>query len=267
MKRLRWLTVLVALLCVRPLQAQQLETFEPTPSISLPGFELIFADEFDEPGLNLDVWSHRYTNRAYLAGYNTPNAIVQPGDGRLHLTTRDVDGRFLTGMIQSVEAFQYGYFEASIRFQVLQGHHGAFWLQSPLYGRYLDDPGQSGAEIDIIEFFGEGRSAEDAQHNVYWNAYNSDALEQRGQGLYYRENHGEELSTDFHRFGLLWTSAEYIFIIDGVETWRMDEGLSHRPQNIVLSLVTSAWENDRLDTALLPDTMLVDYVRVFRPTE
>lgn len=236
----------------------------PTPSAFVPeGYHLVFNDEFDNQGLDLEKWAYRFVDEPYLAGYNTHETITQPGDGLLHLNTLFDGGNFLTGMIQSKSAFQYGYFEARIRFQSLQGHHGAFWLQSPLFGSYQDDPGRSGAEIDIVEFFGNGRSKNDAQQNVYWNAYSSSSFQQRSHDVAYRETFGDELSADFHVFGLLWTREEYIFSIDGVETWRTSDGLSHVSENIVLSLITSDWEVDRLDPGRLPDEMLVDYVRVY----
>lgn len=265
MKYSIWIFLFLWLLSFQTVGAQ--EATEP-PSIVHSGFvpdgyTLIFSDEFNQIGLDTTQWRHRYVNRPYLAGYNSEESIEQPGDGYLHLITRHKNDQFLTGMIQSIEEFQYGYFEARIRFQSLQGHHGAFWLQSPLYGQYLDDPGQSGAEIDIIEFFGTERSQTDAQHNVHWNPYASEAKQQVSHDLFYRQEYGDELSGEFHIFALQWTEDEYIFFIDGVETWRTSEGLSHVPQYIVLSLITSAWENARLDIQQLPDEMLVDYVRVY----
>lgn len=240
----------------------------PPPSLYVPDeYQLVFFDEFETQGLDTARWRHRYREgHEYGAGIASHGSVYQPGDGLLHLVTRYEGGQFLTGMIRSVPQFQYGYFEASIRFQSLQGHHGAFWLQSETYGQIVGDPGQSGAEIDIIEFFGNGRIATDAKQNVYFDPYIS-GQEQPGaeHDLYYRDSHdGVELSEDFHLFGLLWTPNEYVFFIDGVETWRTSVGMSHVQEYIVLSLTTSAWENDRLDTALLPDEMVVDYVRVYQ---
>lgn len=230
-----------------------------------PGYNLIWNDEFQGSGLDGNNWRYRYPTQEYLAGFTDEKSVMQPEDGYLHLVTRFDGNKFLVGMIESKKAFRYGYFEARIRFQRLQGHHGAFWLQSPLYNQFLNDPGKSGAEIDIIEFFGNGRTEEDAQHNVYWNPYNSPDLQHRQRNLYIRRDNGVEISKDFHLFALLWTPDEYIFFIDGVESWRLKEGISQTEQNIVLSLVTAEWENKRLDTSKLPDEMLVDYVRVYQP--
>jgi hypothetical protein len=238
------------------------------PSPSVPDeYRLVFFDEFENQGLDSAHWRHRYSvGNEYGAGIASYSSVSQPGDGLLHLVTRYEDEQFLTGMIRSIPQFQYGYFEARIRFQTLQGHHGAFWLQSESYGQITGDPGQSGAEIDIIEFFGNGRVATDAKQNVYFDPYIS-RQEQPGaeHDLFYRDDQvGVELSEEFHVFGLLWTLEEYVFFIEGVETWRTSVGMSHVQQYIVLSLTTFAWENARLDTTLLPDEMLVDYVRIYQ---
>lgn len=240
----------------------------PVPSPYVPDqYRLVFFDEFENHGLDTAHWRHRYREgHEYGAGIASHDSISQPGDGLLHLVTRYEDQQFLTGMIRSIPQFQYGYFEARIRFQSRQGHHGAFWLQSETYGQFVGDPGQSGAEIDIIEFFGNGRAATDAKQNVYFDPYISDQ-DQPGleHELFYRDAHaGVELSEEFHIFSLLWTPEEYTFFIDGTESWQTNVGMSHVQEYIVLSLTTSDWENARLDPALLPDEMLVDYVRIYQ---
>ncbi len=245
----------------------------PEPSAYVPNeYALVFFDEFATSGLNTANWRHRYNEgHRYGAGLASHTSVEQPGDGYLYLITRYENEQLLTGMIRSQQQFQYGYFEARIRFQQLQGHHGAFWLQSETYGQMVGNPGQSGAEIDIIEFFGNGRIPTDAKQNVYYDPYLSSderAVGEQQPGdefeVFYRDNNaGAELSEDFHVFGLLWTESEYIFYIDGVETWRTSVGLSHVQEHIVLSLTTSLWENASLDTMLLPDEMVVDYIRVY----
>lgn len=240
----------------------------PTSSPYVPdGYHLVFFDEFETLDLNTAQWRHRYREgHKYGAGLASHHSVYQPGDGLLHLVTKYENDQFLTGMIRSVPQFRYGYFEARIRFQNLQGHHGAFWLQSETYGHFVGDAGRSGAEIDIIEFFGSGRVATDSKQNVYYDPYISGQSQPGAQHeLFYRDSHDSiELNEGFHVFGLLWTPEEYVFFVDGVETWRTSVGMSHVQQYIVLSLTTSAWENARLDTALLPDEMVVDYVRVYQ---
>ena len=72
-----------------------------------------------------------------------------------------------------------------------------------------------------------------------------------------------EWNEDFHVYGLVWTAEAYVFLVDGRETFRTSEGVSHQPAYAVLSLFTADWEVGRLDRAALPDSMIVDYVRVY----
>jgi beta-glucanase (GH16 family) len=199
---------------------------------------------------------------------------VLDGKGNLNLKTFKSNDTIQTGMIGTQGLFQqtYGYFEARIKFQAMQGHHGSFWLQSQTYGKVLDDPGKSGAEIDIIEYFGSGRKDRGAAVNIYWNPYKPKPLRAGPEKIDLEPMLGKvdptaktpkELSDDFHVYSLLWTKKEYAFFIDGKEVGRTSDGLSHQPQYLVLSLLCSDWERNRLDDTKLPESMSVDYVRVY----
>lgn len=242
----------------------------PTNSQVPKGYQLAWNDEFDGSELDLKKWQYRYLGKRENAVISK-EAISLDGKGHLRLTTFKKGDDLLTGMIGTQPTFQqkYGYFEARIQFQKQQGHHGAFWLQSPNYGKVLNDPGACGAEIDIIEFFGSGRSDRGAGITVHWNPYpktDKETLKPALDPILGKKpanSPGKELCDDFHVYGLLWTKKEYVFFIDDKEFFRTAKGLSHQPQYIVLSLLSSDWERKRLEEAKLPDAMLVDYVRVY----
>jgi hypothetical protein len=63
---------------------------------------------------------------------------------------------------------------------------------------------------------------------------------------------------EYHVFSVEWTPDEYIFRIDGKETWRTSQGISHQPEYPILSLLSSDYElkNLRKDSDL-PQTMQV----------
>jgi beta-glucanase (GH16 family) len=252
----------------RPASAQ------PKPSDFVPqGYRLAWNDEFDGDRLDLAKWQYRLLGKRGAAVL-VKESVTLDGKGFLRLTTFKKDDTIHIGMIGTEGKFlqKYGYFESRIKFESMQGHHGSFWLQSPTYGKYLDDPGKSGAEIDIIEFFGSGRKDRGAAINVYWNPYKPKAVRAGPEKVELDAVLGKvdpavkpakELSDDFHIYALLWTSKEYVFFIDGKEVYRTSEGLSHQPQYMVLSLLCSEWERKRLDDSRLPEAMVVDYVRVY----
>lgn len=67
----------------------------------------------------------------------------------------------------------------------------------------------------------------------------------------------------FHDFGLLWLPDEYVFYVDGKETWRTKAGgVCQVPLYVKLSDEIGDWAGD-IKTAKLLDQFLVDYVRVY----
>ncbi|MBE9029158.1 glycoside hydrolase family 16 protein [filamentous cyanobacterium LEGE 11480] len=238
-----------------------------------PNYQLVWSDEFNGQQLDQAKWDYRYLGPRGPA-IVAKDSVAVDGTGNLRLSTHRVGDDLHVGMIGTQPTFQtkYGYFETRIKFQEQQGHHGAFWLQSPTYGKYLDNPAQSGAEIDVIEFFGSGRHDRGAGNAVFWNPY-ANGPEHRGGppdltpilGPVVPGEPRAELSDKFHTYGLLWTADEYVFFIDDHEVFRTSEGVSQVPQYMVLSLLSSGWERSRLQDDRLPDSMYVDYVRVYQP--
>ncbi|MEK6795146.1 MAG: family 16 glycosylhydrolase [Spirochaetota bacterium] len=69
----------------------------------------------------------------------------------------------------------------------------------------------------------------------------------------------------FHTYSVWWTPTEYIFYTDNVETWRTNAGgICQVPLYIILSdeVMKNGWCGD-IEKAVLPDTMFIDYVRVY----
>ena len=69
----------------------------------------------------------------------------------------------------------------------------------------------------------------------------------------------------YHVFSLEWTPTEYIFRIDGRETWRTSVGISHVPQYPILSLLSSDYELKNLGGEnRLPQHMYVDWMAMWQ---
>jgi beta-glucanase (GH16 family) len=181
-------------------------------------------------------------------------------------------GRFLNAMIgtQESQAFQYGMFAARLRYPSPRGEHGSFWLQSggPT-PEGAEAPGNAGAEIDITEYFGDGYRDGGLANFVYPSgATDSDGKPLKLGGLAPKTTgilgKGNTPSNGYHVYSVEWTPTEYIFRLDGVETMRLKEGISHHPEFVVLSLLSSDWEVKHLPKDELPTTMKVDWVRVWK---
>jgi beta-glucanase (GH16 family) len=189
------------------------------------------------------------------------------GNGHVVLKTQlipdksEVGYEIESGMISTdnLHFWKYGLFESRIKFESAEGHHGAFWLQSPEYGLITDDFEASGTEIDVIEYFGKGKLSQ----NLHWNKYGSKDKKWSGSGNLTNAAI-ETVDSKFHVYSLLWTPDEYVFYIDGKETWKTNQAVSHHNEFIILSLLSSKWEAKKITPENFPDYMVVDWVRVFQ---
>lgn len=205
----------------------------------------------------MSKWRHRSLGLR-KNGVVVEEASALNGKGQLEMTLTQVGERYHIAQIATHETFlqKYGYFECRARVNHELGAHTAFWLQSPALGRGLDDPARFGTEIDIFEYhINHGRSW--VYHNLHWNGY-GDEHKQAGTRV---EVPG--IDEGFHTFGLLWCSDEYVFYIDGQETWRTSEAVSGIPEYLILSVELTGWGGD-VTKAQLPDEILFDYVRVYQ---
>jgi beta-glucanase (GH16 family) len=192
------------------------------------------------------------------------------GKGHLKMTVFEKDGVLQNPMIGTQKKFEmrYGNFAARIKFPEQQGQHGSFWMQPAAKGTAVDDPKATGAEIDIIEWFGAGRTDGGTASNLYWPGPSGAKANHVGGtkdfGLLPK---GEKLSDKFHIFSVEWSPEGYVFRVDDKVTYRIKEGVSGVPQYMILSLLTADWEKNRLDRTKLPNAMLVDWVRVWKKAE
>lgn len=188
---------------------------------------------------------------------NVRDTVSVDGEGHLILTTKRSDDNYHTAMIGTQGKFEttFGYFECRVQLQEQIGHWSAFWLQTPTMGKEIGNTAKSGTEIDIFEYL--RREGDTVHHTLHWDGY--------------KKNHKSAkttpsipgLSKGWHTFGVLWTDEEYVFYIDGKETWRTNQAISKRSEFIILSLEVGKWAGN-ISEAELPDRLYVDYVRVYQ---
>ena len=217
---------------------------------------LVWSDEFGGTSLDLTKWGYRGLGPR-KGGVNVKEAVSLDGKGHLVLTTSKVGGKYHTGMIGTQGKFEraFGYFECRVKLQAQHGHWSAFWLQSPRLGKVVGDTKQSGTEIDIFEYL--VKRGDKIQHTLHWDGYGRD---HKSAGHVHAH---PGLSKGWHTVGLEWTEDGYVFYVDGKATWRVSKGLSGTPQYIILSLEVGKWAGS-IAKARLPDSVIFDYVRVYK---
>jgi hypothetical protein len=130
----------------------------------MSGAVLTFADEFDRPSITgpdgKGPWFPPIHGGFGKAEFLPPRASEGPfffEDGVLTIRLAKLDGRWTSGILQSVNAEgegftqRYGYFEMPAKFPKGNGTWPAFWLKTV---NQFTDQSQTRAEIDIIEAYG-----------------------------------------------------------------------------------------------------------------
>jgi beta-glucanase (GH16 family) len=234
----------------------------------VPLWKLVWRDEFDGATFDTAKWDYRYLGPREGAIMSKDCVTVENGMARIWV--KEQEGVLHNGMISTHKKFEprYGIIAGRIRFPRQQGQHGSIWMQPAKGEKVADDPAHSGAEIDIIEWFGERWDAGTAV-NLYWPGMKNGKLDVKANHAGGAKDFkvlpkGELPSDDFHIYSVEWTSKGYIFRMDGHETYRITEGVSQVDQFLILSLFSADWEAPRLDRTKLPNSMDVDWVRVWQ---
>jgi beta-glucanase (GH16 family) len=252
---MKYATVLALLVnAAQAALAQQPEIKDTLPSPpERSTWKLVWHDEFDGTRLDAGKWDiPEYRRRD---GYWSRRAITLDGKGHLVMGMLKEDGKYLDGCVRTKGKFEhaFGYYVARVQLQQQPGHWSAFWLHCGSVSR-VGDEGRDGTEIDIFE---KPWLDERVQQTLHWDGY---GRHHKSQGKVVK---APGVMNGWHTFGLWWKPTEYVFYIDGKETWRTSAGgVSQVPEYIKLSDEVGKWAGD-IHQAKLPDAFLVDYVRVY----
>lgn len=256
----------------------------PYLSLAVPepvaeGYKLAWSDEFEGSSLSPD-WMFRDVqagNRA-CSPPSPSQTTVRDGYAQLqvvrdpakvpNVTKACPDGQYLNAMIgtDATRSFLYGIFAARIKFPAVQGAHGSFWTQPiPKAGADPSDPANSGVEIDVSEYFGKGFDQSSLTSFVHFRPPGGKPVRLGGYVKNMQQVFGNGLpSDDYHVYSVEWTPEQYVFRIDGIETFRTSRTISKVPEYFILSLLSSDYEIPKITDDVLPLTMSVDWVRAWQ---
>ncbi len=220
----------------------------------LDSYELEWSDEFNGTSLDLSKWYFRNLGPRRDA-VNVKDTVVLDGEGHLVLTTKRVGDEYHTAFIATNYETTFGYFECRVLLQKQVGHWSAFWLYTPTVLSETGNTELYGTEIDIFEY--KRRDVSYVNNALHWDGYKDD--HKHTGNLSYAPG----IASGWHTFGLLWTDSGYTFYVDRKEVWRTNEAISKRPEFMLLSLEVGKWAGS-IEGAILPDSLYVDYVRVYK---
>ena len=250
--------ILSFFLCVVGLHGEECPNAPLPPLPEGKSWNLVWNDEFDGSSLDKSKWSFRESGKR-KEGWWSEKSVSLDGQGHLVISAINDEGKFTTGCIHTAGKFEqrYGLFVARVRFQTQQGFWPAFWLQCK-GTTHVGDGGRDGTEIDIFE---KPFLTDTIAHNLHWDGYGKNH-----QHVGFRATI-PGVSKDWHTIALLWTQDEYVFYVDGKETWRnTGGGVSQVPEYIILSSEVGKWAGD-ITKAKLPDDVKFDYVRVYETVD
>lgn len=235
--------------------------------------KLIWSDEFNGTSLDNSKWNYDIGNGCpELCGWgnneqqyyssSTDNVKVENGVLKIIAQEDTLGGlSYSSGKIHSKNKgdFRYGRIEARMKLPETQGMWPAFWLLST-EGKYGEWP-RSG-EIDIMELLGH------EPNKVHGTLHTG--LPWTFKGDNFTLPAPETFADDFHVFSLEWD-------VDTIR-WYVDDNLYHEVTSdsiapwapfqedfyIILNIAVGGnWPGFPDTTTVLPQTMEVDYVRVY----
>jgi len=249
-----------------------------------PGYVLTWSDEFngaDDSQPNPSYWNYdigatgwgnneleRYTNAAANAHIISD---VQAVDGKaLAIVAIDTNpgstayttvGRYTSARLNSAgkAAFQYGWLEANLKLPYGQGLWPAYWT----LGSNIGSVGwPTCGETDIMEYSGNLPSRN--QGSIHGPGYNGTA--------YYSLTGGQQFKDAYHTFAIKWTVNQIEFYVDDalyeIQTNAAAGGnpwVFNAPFFFILNVaVGGSYPGSPNGTSSFPQTMLVDYVRVYQ---
>ncbi len=283
---MRYLSFIFFALCLAGTACSTQQESQPAPiQVPKPGpvvaKEYVFSaapvwqDEFDYTGkpdslkwgydLGGDGWGNNelqnYTNKL-------ENARVK--DGQLVITAiREPSGKQQFSSARLITKgkgdFLYGRIEVKAKLPSGLGTWPAIWMLATdnIYGtQYWPDNG----EIDIMEHVGFDQ--DNVHANIHTKAFNHSIGTNKGN-----EIKVPNASTEFHVYACEWKPDYLAFFVDGKQYFRFDNASSYnwsqwpfdRKQFLLLNIAIGGnWGGQKgVDGGVLPQSMTVDYVRVY----
>ena len=245
--------------------------FNTTGGPSMVGWAMDWSDEFNGNQLDSTVWNYDTGNGGWgnneLEYYQAQNAVVQNGVLTITAQAQPVAGSpYTSARLQTAnkKSFTYGRFQIRAKLPGTQGLWPAFWLLGQscnsfaLYGGTI--PWPNCGEIDAMEMIG---GAGDYTTHGTLHYVNLTGV---GQGPSFQYQNASKLSAGFHTYTVDWTPAGFTWYIDAIPygTKAMDGNMAAFAQPFFLVLnvaVGGNWPGAPDSTTVLPQTMVIDYVR------
>ena len=256
------------------------EETDPAPSneIETPeGYSLIWQDEFNDGTIDLSSWGYETGDgTAYglpagwgndeLQIYTTDeeNAHIESGGSisSLAITAiEDGSGGFTSAKLVTKDllSVRFGRIDVKAKMAQGQGIWPAIWMLGDNKDQ-IDWPGCG--EIDIAEVLGN-------QPTTYYSTLHFTNGEKKHEEIQHAHPLvNDSFSDSYHVFSVDWTPESITFLLDGaiMHEAPIEEDMKEFLRSFYLVLnvaVGGYWPGNPDNTTLFPQTMRVDYIRIF----
>lgn len=234
-------------------------------SISAQSWGLVWSDEFN--GTTIDNTNWKFETGAGGWGNNEleyytsrpENAVLHNGNLLIIARKEAYNGSSYTSArmkTQGLKNWTYGKIEARIKLPQTKGIWPAFWM---LGENITNVSWPKCGEIDILEHV---NTETVINGTIHWD--------NNGHAQY-----GGDTPCDvekYHTYGIEWDSQAIKWLLDGKKFWEanINNGINstsefHQPFFILLNMAIGGnWPGNPDATSIFPDTMFVDYVRVYQ---
>lgn len=230
----------------------------------------MWSDEFSEDQLDTTVWNYELGDGCPdLCGWGNHERQLYTkdnhhlADGKLVITVEKNNDAYTSTRIttKKKQHFRYGRIEARAKLPVGKGLLPAFWM----LGQNIDTVNWPACgEIDVLKY--QGHEPGEVSTSLHTQA---------GHGVTASTEKAQfsDIEQGFHRYAAEWTPENIDFFVDdqwvhtfepqdrSVESWPFD-----KPFYLLLNLaVGGSYGGPEVDDSVLPQTYIIDYVRVYAP--
>jgi beta-glucanase (GH16 family) len=236
-----------------------------------PSMQLVWSDEFNETALNTDFWSYEIGNGCSagicgwgnneLQSYTNASGNIATSDGKLVITALESGGSYTSARIktQAKKDFSFGRIDVRAKLPKGKGIWPAIWM----LGSNITTAGWPACgEIDIMELVGHLPAQVHGTVHYFSEGYKSST----GSLLL----SSGDFSDQFHVFTLLWDFNSIRWYVDNqhFKTFSRPSGQEYPFNNKFFFIMNVAvggnWPGNPDDTTVFPQSMAVDYIRVFQ---
>ncbi len=238
-----------------------------TPN-TYPGMQLVWSDEFTDTQLNTQWWNYEKGASGWgnneLENYtdSKDNAYLENGNLIIKAIKGNSSNTYTSARITTKGKKEFTYGRIDIRAKLPKGK--GIWPALWMLGANIDQVNwPASGEIDIMEFLGHDLST------VYGTVHYNGAGHQY-KGSKYILPSADSFCDKYHIYTLVWQADYMIWYVDYQKYFEVNAGdiafsAFQLKQFFIFNVAVGGnWPGNPDDTTVFPQSMIVDYVRVFQ---